>query len=133
MYDGGKIIFGIAVFLVLVTFPIWFNVAGGTAGYAPDPKIVTIGEKCMASSDYMKRKHMDMLDVWRDKVVREGQRTFIAPDGKEYEMSLSNTCMKCHPNKTDFCDQCHNYMAVTPYCWECHIEPKETTEVADGN
>jgi len=33
--------------------------------------------------------------------------------------------MDCHNNKTKFCDQCHNYAGVSPYCWECHIEPKE--------
>lgn len=134
MYDGGKIIFGIVIFLILVTFPIWFNVANGKADYKPDPKIETVGEQCMASNDFMRRKHMDMLDTWREEVVRENVRYVVAPDGREYEMSLSNTCMKCHPNKAEFCDQCHNYMAVTPYCWQCHIEPKETTtEVADGN
>jgi hypothetical protein len=38
---------------------------------------------------------------------------------------LQNTCLNCHNNKSKFCDQCHNYAEVTPYCWECHIEPKE--------
>jgi hypothetical protein len=33
--------------------------------------------------------------------------------------------MECHSNKTKFCDQCHNYMGVAPYCWDCHIAPKE--------
>jgi len=33
--------------------------------------------------------------------------------------------MKCHSNKKEFCDKCHNYMAVVPYCWSCHIAPKE--------
>jgi len=50
---------------------------------------------------------------------------YVAKDGKEYQKSISKTCIKCHPNKADFCDQCHNYTAVKPYCWECHIEPKE--------
>ncbi|MBN2226195.1 MAG: sulfate reduction electron transfer complex DsrMKJOP subunit DsrJ [candidate division Zixibacteria bacterium] len=127
MYDAGKVITGIVIFLVLITFPFWFNVASGNATYKPDPKIITPNEQCMADGEYMKRNHMDMLDEWRDLVVREGQRTFVAPDGKTYEMSLSNTCMKCHSNKADFCDQCHNYMAVYPYCWDCHIEPQETT------
>jgi hypothetical protein len=46
--------------------------------------------------------------------------------GKEFEMSLQKTCMKCHTNKAEFCDKCHNYASVRPYCWDCHIEnPKE--------
>ena len=36
-------------------------------------------------------------------------------------MSLQNECMRCHSNKKKFCDECHNYMAVKPYCWDCHI------------
>ena len=34
-------------------------------------------------------------------------------------------CMKCHTNKEKFCDECHTYAAVKPYCWDCHIQPKE--------
>ena len=46
--------------------------------------------------------------------------------GKTYNMSLSNTCMDCHDNKAEFCDRCHDYASVRPYCWDCHIEnPKE--------
>jgi hypothetical protein len=33
--------------------------------------------------------------------------------------------MDCHSNKSKFCDQCHNYVDVDPFCWDCHIEPKE--------
>jgi len=40
-------------------------------------------------------------------------------------MSLQNTCMECHSNKSKFCDQCHTYAAVNPFCWECHIQPEE--------
>jgi len=69
--------------------------------------------------------HMQMLNDWRDQAIRNGQRVYVATDGKEYVVSLQNTCMDCHNNKTKFCDQCHNYAGVTPYCWECHIEPKE--------
>ena len=44
--------------------------------------------------------------------------------------SLSNNCMECHSNKSQFCDQCHNYVAVVPNCWGCHL-PKEQ-QVAKG-
>ncbi|MDX1708870.1 MAG: sulfate reduction electron transfer complex DsrMKJOP subunit DsrJ, partial [Desulfobacterales bacterium] len=69
-----------------------------------------------------------LLDVWRDAVVREGKRIYVNPAGKEFNMSLSNTCLDCHSNKAEFCDRCHNYASVRPYCWSCHIEnPKETS------
>jgi len=74
----------------------------------------------------MRTEHMQMLNDWRNMVVRDGTRLYIGSDGRKFEMSLSNTCLQCHSNKTEFCDRCHNYAAVTPYCWDCHIaNPKE--------
>ena len=125
MYDGGKIIIGILIFLVLITFPIWYNVVSGTPNVPPDLKIVTDAKQCVEDTEWMKHNHMNLLNEWRDKVVRDGIRFYTGHDGIKREMSLSNTCMSCHPNKADFCDQCHNYMSVQPYCWNCHIEPEE--------
>jgi len=41
----------------------------------------------------------------------------------EFDMSLSNTCLSCHTNKAEFCDKCHGYASVDPYCWDCHVDP----------
>ena len=129
MYDSGKIITGIVVFVILVTFPIWYNL--GRATPPPDPKIDTpviqalAEKKCIEPKSQMKYTHMKILDEWRHTVVRTQERIYTAADGKQYDMSLQNTCMKCHSNKTQFCDQCHNYLQVKPYCWDCHIAPKE--------
>lgn len=126
MYDAGKIITGLVIFLVLITFPVWYNAASGKASDVPDPQIITTAPACVAPTDYMKAAHMDLLNQWRDEVVREGQREYTAPDGKVYQKSLSNTCMDCHSNKADFCDRCHDYAAVgQPDCWQCHVEPEE--------
>ena len=75
----------------------------------------------------MKTKHMQLLDLWRDSVVRVGNRSYMAFNGKVYNISLQNTCMSesCHAKKTEFCDRCHNYAGVVPYCWDCHLAPKE--------
>jgi hypothetical protein len=73
------------------------------------------------------RFDMGLLDRWRYLVAGdEGEKQDQQP-GKIYYKSLEVTCMDCHSNKTKFCDRCHNYMAVTPYCWDCHIEPKENS------
>ena len=64
---------------------------------------------------------------WRDAVVREGRRTTVDSHGRTVEMSLSRGCMSCHTNKQEFCDACHNYLAVAPYCWDCHVEPPRRT------
>jgi len=131
MYNAGKIIIGIIIFVALVTFPFIF--AGGKATAKPDPKIDTPqilkmpenDRKCVESKAFMKKEHMQLLNDWRDRVVRDGNTIYTNAEGKTFNMSLQNTCMKCHSNKKKFCDECHNYAAVKPYCWDCHIAPKE--------
>lgn len=131
MYNGGKIIIGLLIFVGLVALPFIFS--GEKATAKPDPKVDTPeimkmpeqDRKCVESKAFMKREHMKLLNEWRDWVVRDGDTIFTASDGKQYVMSLQNTCMKCHSNKSKFCDECHNYAAVSPYCWDCHIAPKE--------
>ncbi|MBA4392017.1 MAG: menaquinol oxidoreductase [Desulfobacca sp.] len=131
MYDENKIIPIIIVFVILVTFPLWYNL--GKAVAKPDPKIDTpviqqMPEKqCIEPKEAMKTTHMKILDEWRNDVVRaDYKRQYTGTNGKVFEKSLQNGCMKCHSNKTQFCDQCHNYMQVKPFCWDCHIAPKET-------
>ncbi|MDJ0763342.1 MAG: sulfate reduction electron transfer complex DsrMKJOP subunit DsrJ [Myxococcota bacterium] len=124
MYDGPKIIAGLIVFLVLALFPFWYTAASGQGGVRPDPKLPEGKTACVASKEYMNPYHMDMLDDWRDLVVRDGHRMVATRDGEKVEMSLTKTCMDCHANKETFCDECHTYLGVDPYCWDCHIEPK---------
>ena len=127
MNDKGKIIAGLLIFFAALTFPFWYNM--GKA--APVPEVVLSetakkAEECVRSKEYMKTEHMQLLDVWRDRSVRDATRMYTNRKGKTYNMSLSNTCMDCHDNKAEFCDRCHNYASVRPYCWDCHIEnPKE--------
>ncbi len=125
MYDLGKIIPGLIVFVGLVSFPIWYN--GGNAGDIPKPEKPVNAKECVAATQYMRTTHMQMLNIWRDDVVREdGARKGATVSGTEYQRSLQNGCMKCHTSKKKFCDACHVYTAVTPYCWDCHIAPQET-------
>ena len=118
----GKIVVGLVVFLVLITFPIWFSWFHGELGARPELVLPPEG-KCVEDTEYMRHWHMDLLDEWRDQVVREGKRMYVASDGQKYEASLSLTCMRCHDDKSKFCDRCHDYMGVSPYCWDCHVEP----------
>ncbi len=133
IYDGKYILVGLVIFIVLATFPMWFS--HGTAGPVPDPKLDTpvisqmLQKQCVLPKQEMIPGHMQLLNDWRTQTVRNEKRMYVAADGKTYEMSLQNECMKCHSNKAQFCDQCHNYAGlqqdVTPYCWNCHIAPKE--------
>lgn len=174
MYDGGKIITGLVIALVILTFPVWWNL-GSAMPPAPDPVLAPNAKaagKCILPKDQMKTTHMQILDNWRNAVVRDSERFMVwnptpaevAPEllvveeahkavadsvieippfgpvrdlvyqdkqqfktgqGVMLEMSLQNTCMNCHTSKKEFCDQCHNYTAVSPFCWDCHVAPKE--------
>lgn len=130
MPKSGKVIIGIVIFLILATSPFWYNLSSGTSNQKPELVIATKDvpgkDKCVRDKDYMRTSHMDLLDEWREDVVRNGNRVYISPDNhKEYNMSLTNTCLDCHSNKEQFCNQCHNYVNVNPYCWTCHIIPEE--------
>ena len=127
MRDVGKIAGGLVVFLVLATSPLWYNALSASTPAVPElVKPPNGSQQCVEDVAYMRTSHMDLLNQWRDDVVRTGQRDYkSALTGRTFDMSLSRTCMDCHSNKADFCDRCHNYMAVDPYCWDCHVEPRE--------
>ena len=127
MYDGWKIILGLIIGIGLFLSPLIFN--GLKAAKAPEPELTAKAKEakvCVEQKSYIKTQHMKLLDEWRDEAVRQANRIYRSSNGKIYEKSLQNTCMECHSNKSKFCDQCHNYMGVFPYCWECHVEPEES-------
>lgn len=120
-------------FVVFFGFPFFYNL--GKANARPQVKVDTPAilewekehgkKECVEPKEFMRGGHMQMLNDWRDAVVRNGERVYINSKGTHFNISLQNTCMNCHSNKKDFCDQCHNYLGVKPYCWTCHIPPKE--------
>jgi len=123
MYNGKYVIPGLIIFVALFTCPFWLNLL--TPAYAKPELAYPAGQKeCVESVEFMRAEHMQVLNVWRDKVVREGKREYTAANGKKWNVSLQNTCMDCHSNKAEFCDKCHDSANVTPYCWDCHLEPK---------
>ncbi|MDP8206444.1 MAG: sulfate reduction electron transfer complex DsrMKJOP subunit DsrJ [Candidatus Electryonea clarkiae] len=129
MFDGGKIITGLIIFLIIITFPVWYNAVNGQAGERPEIEIATKDtpgkNECVLPADVMRTDHMDLVMQWRDEVVRHDDRTFKTENGREFTKSLTHTCLDCHSNKDAFCDQCHNYVGVDPYCWDCHIVPQD--------
>ncbi len=123
MRDRGVIYCGLAVFLVAATFPAWRDLSAHVSARGPNPVLPRNEKKCVAPLEYMKTSHMTLLLNWRESVVRSGEREFKASDGKTYNMSLTSTCLtQCHGAKADFCDRCHNYAAVSPPCWDCHLD-----------
>ncbi len=91
--------------------------------------VVTPGSKaagvdaCVAPTAEMRRYHMEYLKHDRIKTVRQGVR--------DLKNSLAD-CVDCHAAKDgnggylsinadgQFCDKCHNDMAVTLACFQCH-------------
>ncbi len=132
LYDRGKVLIGIVVFCVFIGFPFLYN--RGKAAKVPEleldtPAIQALSKTervCVEPKSYITDYHMKLLDDWRDEVVREGKRKYVASTKKGYVISLQDTCLGCHSNYDNFCDRCHKYTGTKPYCWDCHLnKPKE--------
>jgi len=137
MYDTGKIVTGLALFALAVTFPFWSNV--GNTATPPAPDLNTPGiqaqkaTECVEPVEYMRTSHMELLDLWRDQAVRDGNRTYVASGGKPYQISLQNTCLQCHAAAKEtgpdpqFCATCHTAAGVKINCFSCHVAGKEAS------
>ena len=67
------IVTGLVIFLIIVLFPFWYM--RGKAMPVPEPVLTPqakAAKTCVRSTDYMKSEHMQLLDEWRDEVVRRG-------------------------------------------------------------
>ncbi|KPJ93670.1 MAG: hypothetical protein AMS18_05295 [Gemmatimonas sp. SG8_17] len=124
MTDKTKAIAGLAVFVILVTYPFWSVLGSATAASAPELELPEGEDNCVEETQFMTANHMDLLNQWRNAVVRDGEREYISASGERHVMSLTGTCMGCHSNRDAFCTRCHDYSNVSPACWDCHVEPE---------
>ena len=123
MYNAKFIVPGIVIFVGLFTIPFWSNL-GSSAYERPKLALPATEKECIEPREFMAAEHMQLLDTWRDMALRQEKREYVSSKGKKWAISLQNTCMKCHANKAEFCDKCHNSNSVSPYCWDCHVAPK---------
>ena len=124
MYNKKTIIPGLIIFLLILTAPVWYN--GLKAGVMPQPEMPPGGEKqCVLPLEEIRDTHMQLINEWRDEVIRENKRETVTVGGKVYGKGLQLACLQCHTSKEKFCDSCHEYAAVKPYCWDCHIIPAQ--------
>jgi len=115
---------GVAIFLVLFTYPLWHAAAVSTRATPLRLQLPVEARECVAPIPYMSRGHMEILISWRENAVRHGVRMVRATNGKVYDASLTHTCLGCH-SRQEFCDKCHSYSGVSaPTCWQCHNESK---------
>jgi hypothetical protein len=135
MTDKVAVAVGLVVFIALVTLPFWHTLGASADVAAPELELPEGYTQCVESKAYMTANHMDLLNRWRDAVVREGKKDYTSLEyGVSYEMSLTRTCLGCHTNKATFCDRCHDYASVDALvggggrssvrCWDCHLESK---------
>ena len=99
MRDRGYIIAGLVVFLALITFPVWWNVAQGKTSKGPDLKLPAAAKAMRGAHRVHEELAHGTAYRWREEVVRKGNRTFTSYDGKSYNMSLSGTCLRV-PRRT---------------------------------
>ncbi len=132
VYNKFPVLIGLVAFVILATAPLWLNAGRDVPPPKPSldtpviQKLAKEEKQCVLPTEEMRAYHMQLLIDWRFQVVRTGDRVWTSPSGKKYYISLSNTCLECHSNKAEFCDQCHNYMAVAPNCWGCHLDKPAT-------
>ena len=119
MYGSSKVIPSLILFVALVTLPFWYN--AGKAQAVPKPELPKDQKFCVEPMEQMRTNHMQILNEWRNDVVRDADRVWVTEDGKKFTMSLSNGCLRCHTDKAKFCDKCHDYLGVKPFCWDCHL------------
>ena len=124
MRDRTGIILGLGAFLLILAYPVW-QALGSTADPArPALQRSVDPSGCVEDTTYMVARHQELLNTWRTDVVRNGRRFYTATSGREYEMSLTGTCMECHTDSQAFCERCHAYADVTITCWSCHVAPE---------
>lgn len=123
LYNAKAVYAGIAAFLVICGSPFWAGI--GSYDYKkPEVTLPANETQCVESAAFMKAEHMQLLNEWRDQALRADTRTYISASGSKWDISLQNTCLKCHNNYEEFCDKCHKTNNVDPYCWTCHVLPK---------
>jgi hypothetical protein len=125
MYNSGKVVAGLLVFGALVTGPIWYGLGRGK-GAVPELQKPADAKQCVEPTSYMRAHHMELLDRWRQAVVRDDNRVYVATDGKHHDISLTRTCLRCHAEPDKFCNRCHQYAGVEIYCWDCHQQKRRS-------
>jgi hypothetical protein len=78
---------------------------------------------CVEPTSFMRRNHMELIKHQRDVTVHQGVR--------DTRYSLAG-CIDCHVQydiqgkavpvnaEDQFCDRCHDWLAVRPDCFQCH-------------
>jgi hypothetical protein len=108
------------MFGALASAPLW-------VGRGAQPALPKASRgPCVESVEFMRARHMELLDRWRNAVVRGGERKYVSTDGRSHRMSLTGTCLGCHGDANQFCIECHKASAVEITCFDCHKQKRST-------
>lgn len=124
MNDRKKIYAGVAVLLVVVTWPFWQGLVASGDTTLPELYLPSDASECIEETEFMTANHMVLLNQWRDAAVREGEREYTSRSGEVIKISLTGTCIDCHGREDEFCTRCHDFSNVTLTCWDCHVTPE---------
>lgn len=123
MPERAKILAGLALFLALAALPFWYGAIFGKGPAARPALAKPAGKACVESLEFMRTRHMSLLNDWRDQVVRQGQTVYESSSTRQrHRMRLTGTCLGCHGDMAGFCGRCHDYSGVQPNCWNCHLD-----------
>ena len=73
MYNSKAVIIGIIIFVVLFTSPFWASMLGkhySSTGLS----LPKDAKECVESVEFMRDKHMQLLNEWRDEALRKENR-----------------------------------------------------------
>ncbi|MBN1609104.1 MAG: sulfate reduction electron transfer complex DsrMKJOP subunit DsrJ [Polyangiaceae bacterium] len=121
MVDGGRVLGGLFVVLVVGAVPAWIGSVRSAAA-RPEVALPAGGGRCVVAAARMRSEHPALLADWRTRAVRSGVRSYHAEDGREFSIDLSETCFSCHDSAVSFCDRCHTEVGIAPSCWGCHAK-----------
>ena len=133
MHDRKLVVAVLGALGFIVILPFVINAFGtasspvGEKAYEADLRALKAdkGGCVRETREEMRENHMQILNGWRNDVVRGGGFKMEKPiGGVTYQKSLTLTCLGCH-SKTSFCTKCHDYSGVRHDCWDCHVDPEE--------
>lgn len=121
-----------AVLLIMMCgLPIYSTALYSDSAVTPGSKAATTAN-CVAPTTEIRRNHMDYLKHDRIRVVQQGVR--------DVRNSLAD-CVDCHAEKDgkggyhpinaegQFCSGCHQYVAVSLTCFQCHSKKPGTEQM----
>jgi hypothetical protein len=124
MTDRTLIAAGLVLVLAVGAYPVWSGLGGDGDPGRPVLERARDASGCVEDTLWMRANHQQLLNGWRTAVVRDGEWRYTSASGREFEMSLTGTCLGCHTSSEAFCTRCHEYADVEPTCWSCHVAPE---------